>query len=110
VNFVVKRTHGYVGADLEVLLKHVVRKMMKQMVQNPVLEEIIQHFLESLKIVRPTVLKDNIGLISQDLPNFQSIGGMEAVKRALKVSVLGPLQHSEAFARFNMTPPKGKKI
>ncbi|XP_039441109.1 ribosome biogenesis protein SPATA5L1 [Culex pipiens pallens] len=99
---IIRRTPGYVGADLELLVHTLQRTRCRQPSLN------IQQLLdESLKKIRPTALRNSIGLITGLKESLDTIGGMENLKKTLRVSILGPLQNPAAFRRFGMSPLKG---
>ncbi|XP_055625063.1 ribosome biogenesis protein SPATA5L1 [Toxorhynchites rutilus septentrionalis] len=99
---IVRRTAGYVGADLE-LLVHSIQRMISQHVN----QDIVTVVDESIKKTRPSSLRNSIGLISDLSQTLDSVGGMEQLKKTLRVSVLGPLKRPESFLRFGMSPLKG---
>jgi transitional endoplasmic reticulum ATPase len=111
-------THGFVGADLEALCKEaamvVLRKLLPNMVMkdealsNEVLEKLIvneQDFLEALKVVRPSALREV--LIETPNVKWEEIGGLEKLKQSLKEAVEWPLKHPNAFINLGVKPPKG---
>ncbi|XP_053687929.1 ribosome biogenesis protein SPATA5L1 [Sabethes cyaneus] len=99
---IVSRTSGYAGADLELLIHSIHRSFSG----NP-LKGIASNIDEGLKRVRPNLLRDSIGLISGLSETLDIIGGMDQLKKSLRTSVLGPLQHPQAFRRFGLHPLKG---
>ncbi|XP_055591019.1 ribosome biogenesis protein SPATA5L1 [Uranotaenia lowii] len=102
VEQIIVRTPGYVGADLE-LLAHTIQR---EIAANPSQSQ-EQSLMESLKKNRPSSLRNSVGIINDLRETLDSIGAMESLKKTLRVSVLGPLQHPEAFRRFGMAPLKG---
>ncbi|XP_058834220.1 ATPase family gene 2 protein homolog B [Topomyia yanbarensis] len=99
---IIKRTQGYAGADLELLI-HAIQRSVDRNPSN----EMMNAVNECLQKMRPTSLRNSIGLISGLTDTLDSIGGMEKLKKTLRVSVLGPLQHPQAFRRFGLSPLKG---
>ncbi|XP_062558936.1 ATPase family gene 2 protein homolog B [Armigeres subalbatus] len=99
---IIRKTPGYVGADLELLVYTIQRTISRDPTRN-----IFATIEECLKKIRPTSLRSSIGLISGLTQTLDSIGGMDDLKKILRVSVLGPLRHPESFRRFGMNPLKG---
>ncbi|EAT48123.1 AAEL000836-PA [Aedes aegypti] len=99
---IIRRSPGYVGADLELLVYTIQRTLSRQPCQD------VQSAIEDcIKKIRPTSLRSSIGLISGLTQTLDSIGGMDELKKVLRISVLGPLRRPEAFRRFGMSPLKG---
>ena len=112
-------THGFVGADLASLSKEaamiVLRNVLpdiKLKADEPLPKELLerlvitqQDFKESLKVVRPSALRE----VVVEIPNIKwaDIGGLENVKQELIEAVEWPLKHPEAFKRLGVKPPKG---
>ncbi len=112
-------THGFVGADLASLAKEaamiVLRKVLpdiKLKEDEPLPKELLerlvmtqQDFKESLKVVRPSALRE----VLVEIPNVKwyDIGGLADVKQELIEAVEWPLKHPEAFKRLGVRPPKG---
>ncbi|XP_065077832.1 ATPase family gene 2 protein homolog B-like [Ochlerotatus camptorhynchus] len=99
---IIRRTPGYVGADLELLVYTIHRTLRRHSAQ-----DVSSTVEECLIKIRPTSLRNSIGLISGLNQTLDLIGGMDELKKTLRVSVLGPLRHPEAFRRFGMSPLKG---
>ena len=112
-------THGFVGADLESLSKeaamNVLRKYLPQMkldeeeqIPPNVLEKLIVYqkdFMDALKIVRPSAMRE----VLVETPNvgWDSIGGLDDIKRELSEAVEWPIKHAESFVRMGIRPSKG---
>ena len=112
-------THGFVGADLESLTKeaamNVLRKLLPEMkldseeqIPPQILEKLVitaQDFTDALKVVRPSAMRE----VLVETPNvdWNSVGGLDDVKRELKEAVEWPMKHPEGFKRLNVRPPKG---
>ncbi|MBI2651993.1 AAA family ATPase, partial [Candidatus Woesearchaeota archaeon] len=112
-------THGFVGADLASLAKEaamiVLRKVLpdiklkedeplpKELLEKLVIKQ--QDFKESLKVVRPSALRE----VLVEIPNvkWNDIGGLTNVKQELIEAVEWPLKHPEAFKRLGVRPPRG---
>jgi len=112
-------THGFVGADLESLAKesamNVLRRYLPELkvdedeqIPQKVLEKLIithDDFADALKVVRPSAMRE----VLVETPNidWESVGGLENVKRDLKESVEWPMKYPESFVRMGIKPPKG---
>ncbi len=112
-------THGFVGADLSALAKEAAMIVLRRVLPDINLQEeeelpvelldklIITNddFLEALKVVRPSALRE----VLIEMPNitYNDIGGLDRVKQELIEAVEWPLKHKEAFARLGIKPPKG---
>ncbi len=112
-------THGFVGADLEVVCKEaamvVLRKLLPELryrkdepIPSEFLEKIIINmadFREALKFVRPSALREVF--IERPSTKWEDIGGLENIKQELKEAVEWPLKNPEVFLRLGVKPPKG---
>ena len=112
-------TYGFVGADLSSLAKEaamiVLRKILPELrlkEEEPIPKEILERlritqndFRESLKVVRPSALRE----VLVEIPNIKwsDVGGMEDVKQELIEAVEWPLKHPGSFKRLGVKPPKG---
>ena len=109
------RTHGFVGADLEALVRgsivHAISRL--EILSSPTTGEtlapqdtILEADLErSLKEVRPASMKE----VFLDTPNvrWSDVGGQTELKQRLREAVEWPLTHPEVFTRLGCTPRKG---
>ena len=112
-------THGFVGADLEVLCKEaamvVLRRLLPEMryekdgpIQQELLDELkinMSDFKEALKFVRPSALREVF--IEKPTTTWNEIGGLEIVKQEIKEAVEWPLKYPQIFRDMGITPPKG---
>ncbi len=110
-------THGFVGADLQLLCKEAALKVLRRTLPKIDLDkEIPQAILDELKVtkedfqdalreVRPSALRE----VYIEVPNvkWEQIGGLEEVKREIKEAVELPLKKPEVFARVGIRPVKG---
>ena len=114
-----KVTHGFVGADLEALVKeaafNVLRRMFPDMdfeeeeeIPQEVLNklEITPHdFAEALKVVRPSAMREF--LVEVPDVKWSDIGGLAHLKQQLEEMVDWPLKNPDAFKRLGIKSPKG---
>ncbi|CAM9665337.1 unnamed protein product [Chrysoparadoxa australica] len=105
---VASRAHGFVGADLKLLLKEAgligMRRAQKQGDLSAV-SLTADDLFEALALVSPSALRE----VSVEVPSVRwtDIGGMTEVKQALKEVVEWPLLHPEVFERLGVAPPRG---
>ncbi len=112
-------THGFVGADLEALSKEaamsVLRKLLPKMrldAEEPIPPEVLKKlivkqddFMDALKIVRPSAMREV--LVETPDVGWDSIGGLDKVKRELRESIEWPIKYPESFERMGIRPSKG---
>ncbi len=113
-----KTTHGFVGADLEVLAKEAAMRSLRRILpeidldEDKISTEILQKiqitsedFLDALKEVRPSALRE----VQVQVPNvsWDDVGGLEELKEELREAVEWPIKHKEAFDYVDVKAPKG---
>jgi len=118
LNQIAKVTHGFVGADLEILAKeagmHSLRRILPELdlevekIPSEVLQKIIitdEDFKDALKEVRPSALRE----VLVQVPNvtWDDVGGLESLKEELREAIEWPLKHKEAFEHTDVVAPKG---
>ena len=111
-------THGFVGADIEALCKEAAMNALRRVLPKIDLEEesvppeiletlhvTKQDFLEALKVVEPSALRE----VFTEIPNvkWSDIGGLIDVKQELKEVVEWPIKHPKEFQKLGIKPPKG---
>ncbi|PKL64921.1 MAG: AAA family ATPase [Methanomicrobiales archaeon HGW-Methanomicrobiales-3] len=110
-------THGFVGADIALLVKeaamHALRKVIPQIkieedIPNEVLEALRvtnEDFAEARKHVEPSAMRE----VLVEVPDitWKQVGGLEDVKQELKEAVEWPLKFPDVFERLQTKPPKG---
>ncbi|MBM2851457.1 MAG: ATPase [Candidatus Nitrosotenuis sp.] len=111
-------THGFVGADLEVLAKEAAMRSLRKILpeidlsQDKISSEILQKikitdedFKDALKEVKPSALRE----VLVEIPNvtWDDVGGLESLKEELREAIEWPLKHKEAFAYVDVAAPKG---
>ena len=114
-----KITHGFVGADLEALIKeaafNVLRRYFPDMniksdeeIPKEVLNklEITQEdFAKALRLVRPSAMREF--LVEVPHVKWEDIGGLNDLKQQLTEMIEWPLKKQEAFTRLGISSPKG---
>jgi transitional endoplasmic reticulum ATPase len=113
-----KTTHGFVGADLEVLSKEAAMISLRRILpeidldEEKISTEILQKiqitsedFRDALKEVRPSALRE----VQVQVPNvsWDDVGGLEGLKEELREAVEWPIKHKEAFDYVDVQTPKG---
>ena len=115
-----KITHGFVGADLEVLAKEAAMKSLRRILadeeidldEEKISSEILQKiqissedFRDALKEVSPSALRE----VQVQIPDvsWDDVGGLDALKDELREAVEWPIKHKEAYDYVNVEAPKG---
>ena len=111
-------SHGFTGADLEVLSKEAAMKALKKWIPDLVkfddriptesLEHIKinnTHFMEALNKVEPSAMREV--LIRKPNVRWDDIGGLDDAKRSLKEMVEMPLKEPHIFREVGINAPKG---
>ncbi len=110
-------THGFVGADLQMLCKEAAMKALRRIlpkvdldreIPQSVLDEITvtkSDFQQALREIQPSALRE----VFIEVPNvkWEQIGGLDEVKRELREAVELPLKRPEVFARVGVRPVRG---
>ena len=110
-------THGFVGADISLLVKeaamHALRKVLPQIkldedIPNEILDQLKvtnEDFAEARKHVEPSAMRE----VLVEVPDvtWKQVGGLEDVKQELKEAVEWPLRFPDVFERLQTKPPKG---
>jgi transitional endoplasmic reticulum ATPase len=118
LDHIAKRTHGFVGADLEAVCREAAMRSLKTVLPEINLEEskipietlnkikiTPKDFEDALKDVQPSALRE----VYVQKPNvmWTDIGGLPAVKEELKEAIEWPLKHADLFLEADIVPPKG---
>ena len=115
-----KITHGFVGADLEVLAKEAAMRSLRRILSDEKIDldeekissEILQKiqissedFRDALKEVSPSALRE----VQVQIPDvsWDDVGGLDALKEELREAIEWPIKHKEAFDYVNVETPKG---
>ncbi len=111
-------THGFVGADVEALVKEAAMKALRRVLPEidlevesipaEILEKIVvtrKDFMEALAEVEPSALRE----VFVEIPNVKwtDVGGLHEVKRELKESIEWPLKYPELYEKMKAKNPKG---
>ena len=113
-----KTTHGFVGADLEVLSKEAAMRSLRRILpeidldEEKISSEILQKiqitsddFREALKEVRPSALRE----VQVQIPDvsWDDVGGLGELKEELKEAVEWPIKYKDAYDYVDIESPKG---
>ena len=113
-----KVTHGFVGADLEVLSKEAAMRSLRRILpeidldEEKISSEILQkikitdeEFRDALKEVRPSALRE----VQIQIPNvsWDDVGGLDNIKEELREAIEWPIKYKEAFDFIDVESPKG---
>ncbi len=117
LRFIAEKTHGFVGADIELLAKEVAILAIRDFLPNVDLEKAIppdvlsnikikmKHFLQALTTIQPSALREV--LISTPTETWEDIGGLEDAILQLKEVVEWPLKYPKLYKRMDSEPPNG---
>ena len=113
-----KTTHGFVGADLEMLSKEAAMRSLRRILpeidlnEDKISAEILQKikitsedFRDALKEVRPSALRE----VQVQVPNvsWDDVGGLDELKEELREAIEWPIKHKDAFEYVDVQSPKG---
>ena len=113
-----KTTHGFVGADLEILSKEAAMKSLRRIlpeidydeekISSEILEKIqitSDDFRDALKEVSPSALRE----VQVQIPNvsWDDVGGLDDLKEELKEAVEWPIKYKDAYDYVDVESPKG---
>ena len=113
-----KTTHGFVGADLEILSKEAAMRSLRRILpeidldEDIISSEILQKiqitsddFRDALKEVKPSALRE----VQVQIPdvNWDDVGGLDELKDELREAIEWPIKHKEAFDYVDIETPKG---
>ena len=113
-----KTTHGFVGADLEILAKEAAMRSLRKILpqidldQDRISGDILQkikitsgNFRDALKDVRPSALREV--LVQVPDVGWDDIGGLDSLKEELCEAIEWPLKYREAIDYVDVATPKG---
>jgi transitional endoplasmic reticulum ATPase len=111
-------THGFVGADIEALVKEAAMNALRRLLPKIDLEEEIippevleklevnrADFLDALKSIEPSALRE----VFIEVPDisWEDVGGLSNIKQTLREVVEWPIQQPKVFEEMGIKPPKG---
>ena len=115
---IAKTTHGFVGADLEVLSKEAAMRSLRKIIpeinldEEEISKEVLQKikinkddFTYALKEVKPSALREVLVQIPD--VSWDDVGGLDELKEELQESIEWPIKHKEAYDYVDVEAPKG---
>jgi transitional endoplasmic reticulum ATPase len=106
---VAARTHGFVGADLETLVKEAgMTALRRARAEETPTEEIAverRDVEQALASVEPSAMREYVA--EQPTEGFEAVGGLDDAKGALSRAVEWPLRYEPLFTAADATPPTG---
>ncbi|MFH1450383.1 MAG: CDC48 family AAA ATPase, partial [archaeon] len=112
-------TYGYVGADLEALVKEAAMSALREVLPQLNLEEgarVPQDILDNLRVtdkdfqnglknVSPSAMRE----VMVEIPKvkWEDVGGLEEAKQQLKETIEWPLKNPDMFTRMGIEAPRG---
>ncbi|AUX10482.1 AAA family ATPase, CDC48 subfamily [Halalkaliarchaeum desulfuricum] len=103
------RTHGFVGADLESLVKEAAMTALRRArdasrsLTDVKVEK--RDFEAAMAAVEPSAMREHVA--ETPSTGFDDVGGLEDAKRKLERAVTWPLTYAPLFEAANTTPPTG---
>ena len=110
-------THGFVGADLEVLCKEAGMRALRELLDTSdfVAKDIaalvkdarifMRHFLDALRHIDPTATREFF--VERPNVSWAEVGGLDDVRRQLESIIDFPRRAPKLFARSGVRLPKG---
>ncbi|KAF2069662.1 hypothetical protein CYY_009023 [Polysphondylium violaceum] len=112
VTAIASKTHGYVGADLEALVKESTLKCFHRLditnQSSALLDNVSIDFddmLGALAICKPSSMREVVVEIPK--VHWNDIGGQDDIKQKLREAIEWPLKYPQSFERMGIKPPKG---
>jgi transitional endoplasmic reticulum ATPase len=110
-------THGFVGADLEVLCKEAGMLALRELIDQAGLDQIdleemaatasihARHFYSALKAIEPTATRE----VLVEKPNvpWEDVGGVREVREFLESAIELPRARPDLFAEAGIRAPRG---
>jgi transitional endoplasmic reticulum ATPase len=115
---IAKQTHGFVGADIASLCTEAAMQCIRDKMDlididgDSIDAEVLDamavsqtHFKIAMGAANPASLRETV----VEVPNvkWEDIGGLEDTKKELREMVQYPIDHSEKFEKFGMSPSRG---
>ncbi|WP_226479935.1 AAA family ATPase [Natrinema amylolyticum] len=113
VDAIARRTHGFVGADLDAVASEAAMAAIRDRPtetderrdwnQDPTVRK--THFDAALASVEPSAMREYVA--ESPTTDFADVGGLEAAKQTLRESVEWPLTYDRLFEETDTDPPSG---
>ena len=117
---IAQNCHGYVGADLEMLVQESALVCVKRLTQNFELNNNQHHCggggvddekikVDDLALAQRKVKASAMREIVFDIPKvyWSQIGGQHDLKNKLQQAIIWPIKHKDSFKRLNIKAPRG---
>jgi len=118
LNNIAKKTHGFVGADLQMLVKEAALNSMRRMLPQINMDDdkISSSILKKIKItendfdcalkeIKPSALREI--LIQIPYISWNDVGGLDEIKNELREVIELPIKHEDAFLHVGAKQVKG---
>ncbi len=117
LRFIAEKTHGFVGADVEALVKEAamlaIRAILPKInLDKPIPQEVLNdlqinmnHFETSLISIEPSALREV--LITQPTETWDDVGGLDEAILQLREVIEWPLKYPELYKHLDSKPPNG---
>ncbi|NQZ85070.1 MAG: CDC48 family AAA ATPase [Nanoarchaeales archaeon] len=114
---IAKSTHGFVGADLEALVKEAAYNVLRTNFPDMAFDDEVpidvlnkleikkEDFINALSVIRPSAMRE----FMVEVPDvkWSDIGGLDDLKQQLTEMIEWPIKNPEAFSRLGISSPKG---
>lgn len=111
------RTHGFVGADLALVVKEAAMSALRrefpgmnpdETISKEKLESLqvtVEDFDAALKMVQPSAMRE----VLVEVPDihWSDVGGLDSVKEELQQGVEWPMKYASVYQKFDTKSPKG---
>ena len=117
LRFIAEKTHGFVGADVEALVKEAamlaIRAILPKInLDKPIPQEVLNdlqitmnNFETSLTSIEPSALREV--LITQPTETWDDVGGLDEAILQLREVIEWPLKYPELYKHLDSKPPNG---
>lgn len=104
---IAQNCHGYVGADLEMLVQEAGLCCVKRLTESNSDEKFMIYcdLKAALHKVKPSAMRE----ITFDIPKvyWDQIGGQHELKKKLQQAIIWPIKYADSFRRLNIRAPRG---
>ena len=113
LNDMARRTHGFVGADLEALCREAALQALRRVLKKTPVTQLdsgsikvgLPDFAAAFREVEPSALRETV--ISVPNVKWEEVGGLSTVKSRLIEAVEWPLRYGHLFAQAGLRPSRG---
>nr|XP_018907998.1 PREDICTED: spermatogenesis-associated protein 5-like protein 1 [Bemisia tabaci] len=99
-------TPGYLGVDIVLIVKtfHLRTASIQDSLSA---EKVIDILTDIVSKHQASALKSGLGVVSTEPLPMSELGGLDSIKKTLKIYLEWPLLYPEKFQKLNIPPPKG---